>query len=117
MIAKNDLLRLKSNIFGMKIAKLCLHLGKERNEYNLSKLLVERWKLVQDDVTESIEAESKIDFVREIKVADQTLSDLDVAFNNLREKDLINELEADILHLDVKEFQELIKILVETEIS
>ena len=59
----------KSFRFAVRIVKLCSYLQKEKKEYTLSKQLLRSGTSVGANITESQQAQSRLDFINKLSIA------------------------------------------------
>lgn len=106
-----NILKIKSYTFSIKIVKLYQHLSQEKQEFILSKQLIKSWTSIWALVREAEFWQSRADFINKmsiaLKEANETLYRLDI----LLETKYINKNEYTSLY-DL--WEELLKILVAT---
>lgn len=68
-IQDNNIIKLKSKIFAIRIIKLYKYLTDEKHEYVMSKQILRSGTSIGANVTEAIYAQSKADFNNKINIA------------------------------------------------
>lgn len=106
---KDNILKIKSFDFGIKIIKLYQHLSQSKQEFILSKQLVRSWTSIWALVREAEFGQSRADFINKmsiaLKEANESLYRLDI----LLQTEYINNNEHTSLY---NLWEEILKILV-----
>ena len=111
---KDNLLRDKSFVFALRAIKLNQYLVKEHREYTLSKQVLRSGTSIGANIEESIHAQSKLDFVHKLSIAQKEAGETRYWIRLLRESDFIKPNLADSLLSDCDELQRLLAASVKT---
>ena len=108
---KEDVLKVKSFAFALRIVKLCKYLRKEQKEYILSKQILRSGTAIGALVSEAKFGQSKADFVSKMSIALKEANETDYWLRLLKEGEYIEEKMFKSLYFDLNE---LISLLVST---
>ncbi len=111
---KENLLRDKSFAFALRAIKLNRYLVNEHREYTLSKQVLRSGTSIGANIEESIHAQSKIDFVHKLSIAQKEAGETSYWIRLLRESGMIGPKLADSLLFDCDELQRLLAASVKT---
>jgi len=106
-----NILKIKSYTFSIKIVKLYQHLSQEKQEFILSKQLIKSWTSIWALVREAEFWQSRADFINKMSIAIKEANETLYRFDILLETKYINKNEYTSLY-DL--WEELLKILVAT---
>ena len=101
---KENILKIKSEKFGSRIAKMYLYLTSVKNETRSG-------TSIGANIAESINAESNYDFIHKLSIALKEANETEYWLTNLHESGFINDKEFSSINSDN---EELIKILVKS---
>ncbi len=108
---KENIIKTKSYAFAFKIVKLFKVLQNQK-EYILSKQLVRSATFVGANVEESIQAQSKPDFIHKFSIAQKEAFETHYWIRLLKDSEYINENIAHELLNDCEEFQRIITAIL-----
>lgn len=111
---KENLLRDKSFAFALRTIKLNQHLVSEHREYTLSKQVLRSGTSIGANIEESIHAQSKIDFVHKLSIAQKEAGETNYWLRLLKESSIIKPKLAESLLSDCEELQRLLAASVIT---
>ncbi len=109
MSSDNNILRDKSKDFAIRIVNLNKHLRKYKQETVLAKQTLRSGTSIGANISESIYAQSKADFVTKLHIALKEASETEFWIELLADTDYISESEKMSL---LKDCRELIKMLI-----
>lgn len=98
----------KSKAFSVRIVNMCSFLGKERNEYILSKQLLRSGTSVGANISEAVYAQSKADFIAKMHIALKEINETGYWIELLYKTNYLSDKEFQSILADQ---QELIKLL------
>jgi four helix bundle protein len=111
---KESLIRDKTFQFSVRIVKMCRHLQEIKKEYIISKQVLRSGTSIGANTRESLNAESKLDFIHKLaiaqKEADETLYWLEL----LKATDFIEESSFRSIHNDGTQILKMIKSIIIT---
>ncbi len=105
---KENLIKVKTFAFDIRIVKLCIHIEKTQNEYVLSKQLKRSGTAPGALVRESEHAESRKDFIHKLSIALKEANETEYWLQMIKEGNYITEIEFNSIYPDC---MEIIKIL------
>src|ERR1035437_5609537 len=105
---KENILLDKSFVFAVKIVKLVKSIQDQKKEYLLTKQLIRSGTSVGANIREGNNAESKVDFIHKLSIAQKECSETIYWLELLKETEYISESEFNSVHTDAVE---LIKLL------
>lgn len=111
---KENLLRDKSFAFALRIVKLNQYLISEHREYTLSKQVLRSGTSIGANVEESIHAQSKIDFVHKLSIAQKEAAETRYWLRLLKEGSYIKQNLAESMLSDCDELQRMLAASVKT---
>ena len=111
---KENLLRDKSFAFALRSIKLNQHLINECREYTISKQVLRSGTSIGANIEESVHAQSKLDFVHKLSIAQKEASETNYWIRLLKESSFIKPNLADSLLSDCLELQRLLAASVKT---
>lgn len=88
-----NIIKTKSFSFAIRIVKLYQFLCSDKNEYVLSKQLVRSGTSIGALVRESEQAESKLDFIHKLAIAQKEANESDYWLELLFQSDYLNEVQ------------------------
>jgi len=106
---KENILKTKSEKFGIRIAKMYLYLTSVKNETVMSKQVYRSGTSIGANIAESINAESNYDFVHKLSIALKEANETEYWLTNLQESCFISDKEYNSINHDN---EELTRILV-----
>jgi four helix bundle protein len=107
-------LQAKSFSFAVRIVKLCRYLCCEKNEYVLSKQLLQSGTAIGALVREADQAESKPDFVHKLAIALKEANETEYWILLLRETNYLTVMESESILDDNKELLKLLTSIIKT---
>lgn len=105
---KESVLKIKSLEFALKIVQLYKHLTNEKKEYVMSKQLLRSGTSVGANIRESQNAESKMDFVHKLAIAQKECDETIYWLDLLHRAEYISQIDFDTT---VSNANELLKML------
>jgi four helix bundle protein len=105
---KESILKTKSFEFALKIVQLYKHLTNEKKEYVMSKQLLRSGTSVGANIRESQNAESKMDFVHKLAIAQKECDETIYWLDLLHRAEYISQIDFDTT---VSNANELLKML------
>ena len=111
---KESVLSEKSFSFALRIVKLYKHLVAEHKEYVLSKQVLRSGTSVGANIEESKHAQSKMDFVHKLAIAQKEASETNYWIRLLRESEYLDEKLAISLTSDCEEIQRMLTASIKT---
>jgi len=110
---KDSLLRVKSFAFALRTIKLHRFLVKQR-EFTLSKQVLRSGTSIGANIEESIHAQSKIDFIHKLSIAQKEASETNYWLRLFRESDILQAKLAASLITDCEELQKILAASIKT---
>lgn len=110
----NSILKDKSLKFAVRIVRLSQHLKEERKEYVLSKQILRSGTSVGANVRESRNAESDLDFIHKLAIAQKECDETCYWLELLFLTDYLNENEYTSINSDAIELLKIIKSIIIT---
>ncbi len=107
-IRDNNVIKLKSKDFAIRIIKLYKYLVNEKHEYVMSKQILRSGTSIGANVTEAIYAQSKADFNNKINVALKESAETVYWLEILYETDYITKHQFDNINQDATEILKLL---------
>ena len=111
---KNDVIREKSYAFALRVVKLNRFLVDEKKEFVLSRQVLRSGTSIGANVEESKQAQSKLDFVHKLSIANKEAFETNYWLRLLRDSDLINSKLAESLLNDCEELQKILVASIKT---
>jgi four helix bundle protein len=107
-----NIIKLKSFSFALQIVKLCQFLSSEKKEYVLSKQLLRSGTSIGALVRESEHAESKLDFIHKLAIAQKEANESDYWLELLYQSEYISESQFQSLNLDIIEINKILATII-----
>ena len=101
MKKEDNLILVKSKDFALRIIKLYQFLTDEKKEFILSKQVLRSGTSIGANVRESINAQSKADFVNKLNIALKEANETEYWIELLHESGYINDMQFDSLYKDI----------------
>ncbi|MCA1625559.1 MAG: four helix bundle protein [Acidobacteria bacterium] len=111
---KESVLREKSYKFALRVIKLYKYMAQEHKEFVLSKQILRSGTSIGANIEESVHAQSKIDFVHKLSIAQKEASETNYWLRLLRDSDYLSEKLAESLLFDCEEVQKLLTASIKT---
>ena len=111
---KENVLKLKTKSFAIRIINLYKFLTTEKKEFVLSKQLLRCGTSVGANIREAEYAESKVDFVHKMAIAQKEINESIYWIELLNETEFINQYQFDSMSSDATEIIKLITTLLKT---
>ncbi|WP_035676493.1 four helix bundle protein [Flavobacterium limnosediminis] len=108
----DNVIKLKSFDFALRIVKLFQYLNQEKREYVLSKQLLRSGTAIGALVREAEQAESKLDFVHKFAIAQKEANESDYWLELLFQSEYLNENQYKSLKSDVVEINKIIASII-----
>lgn len=110
----DNILKIKSYNFALRVVKLFRYLADEKKEYVLSKQVLRSGTSVGANIEESYQAESKADFVHKLSIANKEAFETNYWIRLLRDSGILEEKFAQSLLVDCDELQKLLVSSIKT---
>ena len=111
---KESLLSHKAYAFALRCTNLFKFLTNEHREYVMSKQVLRSGTSIGANIEESVHAQSKIDFVHKLSIAQKEASETRYWLRLLRDSSYLNEKLASSLLADCDELQRLLAASIKT---
>ncbi len=111
---KENVVKVKSFFFAVKVVKLYQYLCTERKEFVLSKQLLRSGTSVGAMVREAEHAESKTDFKHKMGIAQKEINECIYWLELLKETDYLTQEQFERIHTDASEIIKLITSIIKT---
>tara|TARA_R110002126_G_scaffold291165_1_gene450654 strand:+ start:609 stop:968 length:360 start_codon:yes stop_codon:yes gene_type:complete len=112
----DNIIKIKSYRFALRIVKLYQFLSVEKKEFVLSKQLLRSGTSIGAQVRESEHAESKLDFIHKLAIAQKEANESDYWLELLFQSDYLKESEFKSLNSDIIEINKtLASIIISTK--
>jgi len=111
---KESVLREKSYQFALRIVKLYQFIVSEKKEFVLSKQILRSGTSIGANVEEASQAQSKLDFVHKLAIAQKEAFETDYWLRLLRDSNYLTETQANSMISDCQELQKLITSSIKT---
>lgn len=109
-----NVIRIKSLDFAVRIVRLYNHLTHAKTEYILSKQLLKSGTSIGANVHEAISAQSADDFIAKMHIALKEVYETEYWLELLYRTDLLDESEYDSIFSDCRELTNIIASIVKT---
>jgi four helix bundle protein len=106
-----NIIKSKSFSFALRVVKLYQFLNQEKKEYVLSKQLLRCGTSIGAMVRESEQAESRLDFIHKLAIAQKEANESDYWLELLYQSDYLNVTQFQSLKSDIIEINKSIKLL------
>jgi len=110
----NSIIETKSFDFAVRVVNLYKFLCEHKKEYTLSKQLLRSGTSIGVNVTESQQAQSKLDFIAELSIALKETSESKYWIRLLQATDYLSEAEANSILADCVEIEKLLVSIIKT---
>ncbi|MEZ5426624.1 MAG: four helix bundle protein [Pyrinomonadaceae bacterium] len=114
MNEKENVLKVKSYQFALRIVNLYKHLVEKKKEFVLSKQVLRSGTSIGANITEGNQAQSKADFVHKISIAHKEAFETEYWLCLLRDGKYITEKQAESLIIDCNELQKILTTSIKT---
>lgn len=104
----------KSRNFALRIIALYKYLCETKKEYVLSKQVLRSGTSIGANVRESINAQSRADFINKINIALKEADETDYWLDLLQASDFITKKEYDSINKDIIEIIKILKSIIKT---
>ena|SRR5258708_1508698 len=111
---KENVIKLKSFDFALRIVKLYQYLIEEKKEYILSKQLLRSGTAVGAMIRESEHAESKSDFIHKLSVGLKEANETEYWIELLHKSNFIDEKSFQSIQNDITELLKLLTAIIKT---
>lgn len=111
---KENILSEKSYSLALRMVKLYKFIAEEHKEYVLSKQILRSGTSIRANIEESIHAQSKIDFIHKLSIAQKEASETNYWLRLLRDSDYLKPKLAESLLFDCEEIQKLLTSSIKT---
>ena len=108
-VEKRDILKEKSFAFANRVIKLYMYLSENRNAYILNKQLLRSGTAIGALVRESKNAESKMDFIHKLGIAQKECDETMYWLELLNENKFITKTQFESIYKDASELLKIIK--------
>ena len=107
-----NVIKIKSFNFALRIVKLYQFLNKEKREFVLSKQLLRCGTSIGAMVREAEQAESKLDFVHKLAIAQKEAHETDYWLELLFQSEYLNEAQFQSLKNDIVELNKILASII-----
>ncbi len=114
MNEKDNIIKIKSFQFAIRVLNLYKHLCSEKKEFVLSKQLLRSGTSIGANVREAVNAQSKLDFIHKLSIAQKECDETSYWLELLKETDYINENEYISIHNDAMDILKIIRSIILT---
>ncbi len=114
---KESILSVKSYAFALRIIKLYQFMASEKREFVLSKQILRSGTSIGAKIEESVHAQSKIDFIHRLSIAQKEACETNYWLRLLRDSDYLKPKLAESLLTDCEEIQRLLTASIKTSKS
>jgi len=109
-----NIIKSKSFSFALRVVKLYQFLNQEKKEYVLSKQLLRSGTSIGAMVRESEQAESKLDFIHKLAIAQKEANESDYWLELLFQSEYLNEIQFQSLKSDIVEINKILASIIIT---
>jgi four helix bundle protein len=109
-----NIIKSKSFIFALRVVKLYQFLNQEKKEYVLSKQLLRSGTSIGAMVRESEQAESRLDFIHKLAIAQKEANESDYWLELLYQSDYLNVTQFQSLKSDIIEINKILASIIIT---
>jgi four helix bundle protein len=110
----DNIIKVKSFNFALRIVKLYQFLSTEKKEFVLSKQLLRSGTSIGALVRESEQAESKPDFIHKLAIAQKEGNESDYWLELLFQSDILNDVQYHSLKTDIVEINKILASIIIT---
>ncbi len=114
MSMKRNVLKEKSFLFAVRVVNLYKYLSEEKNEFILSKQLIRSGTSVASLIRESVNAESKLDFIHKLSIAQKECDETVYWLELLKETKYLTQSQYESLVTDLIELLKIIRSFILT---
>lgn len=107
-----NIIKTKSFNFALRIVKLYQFLNQEKKEYVLSKQLLRSGTSVGALVREAEQAESKLDFIHKLAIAQKEANETDYWVELLFQSEYLNDIQYQSLKSDIVEINKILASII-----
>ena len=107
-----SIIKEKSFSFSIRIVKLCKYLNDEKKEYILAKQLLKSGTSIGANVREALNAESRLDFIHKLAIAQKECDETLYWLELLKETDIISLKEFDSIYSNASELLKMIRSII-----
>ena len=111
---KDNIIKLKSFSFAIRIVKLYKYLSEEKREFVLSKQMLRSGTAIGALIRESEHAESKADFIHKLSISLKEANETEYWLMLLKETDYISQKKFDSINNDIIELLKLLISIIRT---
>lgn len=111
---KENILKVKSYDFALRIVKLYKHLSETKGEYVLSKQILRSGTSIGANIAEANQAQSKADFIHKLSIAHKESFETDYWLCLLRDSQYLSIPQAESLLVGCQELQKLLTASIKT---
>jgi four helix bundle protein len=111
---KQNIIKDKTYAFALKIIKMYQQIGKEKNEYVLSKQLLRSGTAVGASVSEAEHAQSKADFIHKLNIALKEANESLYWINLLKDSGYLSPASYNSLFEDCNEIVSILVAIIKT---
>ena len=109
-----NIIKTKSFSFALRIVKLYQFLNQEKKEYVLSKQLLRSGTGIGALVREAEQAESKLDFIHKLAIAQKEANESDYWLELLFQSDYLSQIQFQSLKTDIVEINKILASIIIT---
>jgi four helix bundle protein len=110
----DNVIKNKSFNFALRVVKLYQFLNQEKKEYVLSKQLLRSGTAIGALVREAEQAESKLDFIHKLAIAQKEVNETDYWLDLLFQSEYLNETQFQSLKKDIIEINKILASIIIT---
>jgi len=110
----DNVIKSKSFSFALRIVKLYQFLSVEKKEFVLSKQLLRSGTAIGALICEAEHAESKLDFVHKLAIAQKEANETDYWLQLLFQSEYLNEIQFQSLNSDIAEINKILASIIIT---
>jgi len=111
---RENIIKIKSLSFAIRVVNLYKLLSFERREYVLSKQILRSGTSIGANIREALNAESQADFVHKLAIAQKECDETLYWLELLKETNFITEIEFKSIHIDAIENLKIIRSIILT---
>ncbi len=111
---KESVLSTKSYAFALRVIKLYQYMVDERREFVLSKQLLRAGTSIGANIEESVHAQSKVDFIHKLAIAQKEASETSYWLRLLRDSGYVEAKLAESFLIDCEELQRMLTASIKT---
>ena len=107
-----NIIKIKSFSFALRVVKMCQFLSVEKKEFVLSKQLLRSGTSIGALVRESEHAESKSDFIHKLAIAQKEANETSYWLELLFQSEYLNQAQFEYLHSDLVEMNKILASII-----